>query len=434
MARSLLRQLEQIRRAALYDDAVVDANTSAVAEPTVSGSLEEDTNVIRTLLKQLKGTTNWYDAPPDYFDPTNTDAISTANKSATLNNISGNTLDAKTIIVAVSDDNSGNGYTVSGTSTGVMLSPVTTNYADAANRLGLPIFASTTNSGAYYDLGGNDNVCRVDIINTSNDGEFITTAGDTVYGKFHDGADFGGTGETSDVYVRLYANNAPIDMSSVSGTVTNIKFVYPVRKRLSDMQEHEWLRTDFISSWEGDIELIEDINNMWGFTGASNNVDSTTGTWTNTSASYLLQSDPSSLKTAIDLINDGVGSRLFAEENYISSGATITAALDALDQEIKDLSDSIASGVGEKYTESVGVAITKNVAHTLPYSITYTPEDTAGREGMNMDVFVDGQLLAADTGANGVNADRDYAETSSTSVTFRFGVHVGRNITYVVRQ
>lgn len=434
MARSLLRQLEQIRRAALYDDAVVDVNTSAVAEPTVSGSLEEDTNVIRTLLKQLKGTTNWYDAPPDYFDPTNTDAISTANKSATLNNISGNTLDAKTIIVAVSDDNSGNGYTVSGTSTGVLLTPVTTNYADAANRLGLPIFASTTNSGTYYDLGGNDNVCRIDIINTSNDGEFVTIAGDTVYGKFHDGADFGGTGETGDVYVRLYANNTPIDMSSVSGTVTNIKFVYPVRKRLSDMQEHEWLRTDFISSWEGDVELIEDINNMWSYTGASNNLDSTTGTWSNTSASYLLQSDPSSLKTAIDLINDGVGSRLFAEENYISSGATITAALDALDQEIKDLSDSIASGVGEKYIESVGTAITKNVAHTLPYSITYTPEDTAGREGMNMDVFVDGQLLAADTGVNGVNADRDYAEASSTSVTFRFGIQVGRNITYVIRQ
>ncbi len=434
MARSLLRQLEQIRRAATYDDAVSDVNLVAVAEPTVSGSLEEDTNVLRTLMKQLKGTTNWYDAPPKYFDPTNTDALSTANKDATLDNFSGNTLDAKTIIVAVSDDNYGSGYTVSGTSTGVLLTPVTTNYADAANRLGLPIFASTANNGSYYDEGGDDNVCRVDIINTVTEGEFATTSGYTVYGKFHDGADFGGTGETSDVYIRFYANNEAIDLSSVSGTISNIKFVYPVRKRLSDMQEYEWLRTDFISSWEGDVELIEDINNMWGYTGASNNVSSTEGTWSNTTASYLLQSDPSSLKTAIDLINNGVGSRLYAEGNYITDGSTITAALDALDQELKDISDSIAAGVGEKYIESVGTAIVKNVPHTLPYSITYTPEDTAGREGMNMDVYVDGQLLAADTGLNGANADRDYAETSTTSITFRFVIQTGRNITYVVRQ
>ena len=51
-----------------------------------------------------------------------------------------------------------------------------------------------------------------------------------------------------------------------------------------------------------------------------------------------------------------------------------------------------------------------------------------------MDVFVDGQLLAADTGAAGVNADRDYGETTASGVTFRFDVQVGRNITYMIRQ
>lgn len=434
MARSLLRQLEQIRRAATYDDAVADVNLAAVAEPTVSGSLEEDTNVIRTLMKQLKGTTNWFDAVPVYFDPTDTDAGNTANKDATLANLAGNTLDSKTIIVAVSDDNSGSGYTVSGTSTGVLLSPVTTNYADPANRLGLPIFASTANTGSYYDEGGDDNVCRLDVINTATDSEFVTNDGHIVYAKFHDGADFGGTGEGTDVYARLYANNTAIDMSSVSGTVENIMFVYPVRKSLSTMQEHEWLRTDFVSSWEGDIELIEDIQNLWSYTGAGNNVDSTTGSWNNTSASYLLQSDPSTLKAALDAINDGVGSRLFSEGNYLTDGSTITSALDTLDQELKDLADNVAAGVGDKYVESVGVAISKNTPHTLPYSINYTPESTAGREGKNMDVYVDGQLLAADSGANGANADRDYGETSATQITFRFNIQAGRNITYIVRQ
>jgi len=434
MARSLLRQLEQIRRAATYDDQVPSVNLAAVAEPTISGSLEEDTNVIRTLMNQVKGTINWYDSIPKYFDPTDTDVSNTQNKDADLNNFANNTLDAKTIIVAVSDDNSGSGYTVSGTTNGILLAPVTTNYADTANRLGLPIFASTANNGSYYDEAGDDNVCRVDIINTSNDAEFVTTSGYVVYAKFHDGADFSGTGEGNDVFARLYANGELIDMSSVSGTVTNIAFIYPVRKRLSDMQEHEWLRTDFISSWEGDFELIEDIQNLWSYTGSSNNVGTVEGTWNNTTASYLLQSDPSSLKAAIDAINNGVGSRLFAEENYITDGSNITTALDSLDQELKDLADSISAGVGEKYVESVASLLSKNTPHTLPYSLTFTPDATAGREGKNMDIFVDGQLLAADTGSNGANADRDYGETSSTQVTFRFNIQAGRNVTYIVRQ
>jgi len=438
MARSLLRQLEQIRRAATYDDTVADVNLSAVAEPTISGSLEEDTNVIRTLMKQIKhgdAAGNWFDAPPKYFDPTDTDAGNAENKDTTLVNIANNTLDANTIIVAVSDDNSGSGYTVSGTSNGVLLAPITTNYADPANRTGLPIFASTANNGSYYDEAGDNNVCRIDIINTATDSEFVTNGGDVVYAKFHDGADFGGTGENTDAFARFYANEVPVDMSTVSGTVTNIMFVYPVRKKLSDMQEHEWLRTDFISSWEGDIELIEDIQNVWSYTGAGNNIDTTAGTWTNTSASYLLQADPSNLKVAVDTINTGVGDRMFSEENYITSGSVISTALDTLDQELKDIADSVDAGVGEKYVESVAGAITKNTSHTIPVAIgTYTPESSAGREGKNMDIYVDGQLLAADTGVAGANADRDYAEASSTQITFRFNIQAGRNITYIVRQ
>ena len=434
MARSLLRQLEQIRRAATYDDAIADVNSSSVAEPTVSGSLEKDTNILRTLMRQLKGSTNWFDAPSKYFDPTNTDGLNVANKDATLYNLAGNTLDAKTIILAVSSDNSGSGYTVSGTSTGVLISPVSMDYADPENRTGLPIFASTANNGAYYDEAGSDNVCRIDVIDAASDTEFVTNAGYTVYAKFHDGEDFGGSGEGIDVYARFYANDTPIDMSSVSGTITTVKFVYPIRKRLADMQEHEWLRTDFISSWEGDIELIEDIKDLWSYTGNSNNVESTSGSWSHTSASYMLQSDPSSLRAAIDLINTEVGSRIFSEENYINNGVSISDALNTFDQELKDLSDSISAGLGEKYVESVSTLISNNVPHTLPYSITYTPESTAGREGKNMDLYVDGQLLAADTGLNGANADKDYAEASTTTVTFRFDVQVGRNITYIIRQ
>lgn len=423
MARSLIRQLEQIRRSATYDDAVAGINTSAVAEPTISGSLEEDLNVIRSILDQVKGNTNWYDDPGKYFDPTDTDVSSTANKQMSLSNIKGKTTDSQTIIIAVSDDNSGSGFTVSGTSTGV-LANITTQYATDADRIGLPIFNS---SGSYHDEGGSDNVCRVDVLDMSNDQEF-TDGTHTIYAKLYDGADNSGSGDGSDVYFRFYKNDSPCDLTNTG--VTSVKFIYPQRKVMSDMQEYEWLRTDFVSSFEGDVELVEDISNLWGFTGASDNADSTAGEWTNTTSYYLLDADPSDLVSAINDINDGVGSRQYSDtaNNIIGDGDSITASLEDLAEAIEGVTPG-----GNKYVESAGSLIPKNTSHTLPYSITYTPCSVSGTEGCNMDVFVDGQLLAADTGTNGANADRDYAETTGNSITFRFNVNQFSNITYIVR-
>jgi hypothetical protein len=429
MARSLLRQLEQIRRAATYDDAVVGANTSPVAEPTVSGSLEEDTNILRTLLKQVKGGTTWYDDPGNYFDPTNTTSGSTDTKAMTLESIKGHTLDAKTIIIAVANDNSAVGWTVSESDTGVLLTSITTRYATPDDRTGLPIYESTANTGTYFDEGGMDNVCRVDIVNLDTDGEVVDGGGDVIYGKLYDGEDFTGTGDGIDVYVRFYADD--VETTMVSG-VSSLAFVYPQRKTLTNMEEYEWLRTDFISSWEGDVELIEDIQNLWSYTGSSDNV--TDPSWDNTSANYIIVSDPCDLTTAINLLNTEIGDRTYTESNYVVTGEDVADSLDALDIGLGALADSIEASVAEKYIESVSVLIDKNVEHPLPYSLAFTPFSTAGQEGKNMDVFVDGQLLSADTGADGANADRDYGETTASGVTFRFDVQVGRNVTYMIRQ
>jgi len=87
-----------------------------------------------------------------------------------------------------------------------------------------------------------------------------------------------------------------------------------------------------------------------------------------------------------------------------------------------------------KYVEALSSMIYKNIVHTLPASAIYTPHNIVGEEGRNMNVYVDGQLLAASTGTNGANADRDYAETSTTQITFHFDVQAGQNITYMIRQ
>lgn len=437
MARSLLRQLEQIRRSATYDDAIADFNTSAVAEPTVSGSLEDDLNVIRSIIKQIKSgdTGNWYDDPGMYFDPTNAGVSGiTDSKQMSLANIKGHTLDAKTIILAVADDNSGSGYTVSGTSDGFLMSTTVRYATTSGNITGLPIYASTANNGTYKDEGEYNRIVRIDVIDTSTDGEFETPGGNTIFAKFHDGADFSGSGDGTDVYVRFYEDDGSTygSETTLSGTsVTNVKLVYPRRRRMSDMSEWEWLRTDFVSSWEGDIELIEDISNLWSFTGAGDDV--TAPTWTDTGSSYLLAGGEN-LNQAADALNTGIGDLDFSASNYLTAVSTVAGGLSALDSALNDVEDAVTAGVGEKYVESLSAPVTKNTLHDLPYGITYTPSSGTGREGKNMDVYVDGQLLAADTGLNGVNADRDYGETTISGITFRFDLQIGRNITYIVRQ
>jgi hypothetical protein len=524
MSRSLIRQLEQIRRAEVYDDAVVDFNTSAVAEPVISGSLEEDMNVLRSIVKQVKGGTNWFDNPGMYFDPTNTTSGNVATKQLNLANISGNTLDSKTVIIAATNDNAGAGYTVSGTSTGVLIVPFDTRYADPVNRVGLPIFKSVANAGTYYDEGGFDTACRVDVVNKATGVEMTkTTGGYTIYAKLHDGADHSGVGEGTDVYVKFYANGVETDLSGLDGGApTEVVFVHPFRRRMSDMLEYEWMRTDFVSSWQGDIVLIDDISNLWSYTGATNDATDPSP-WTNETASYVLSSSPNSLRSAIDIINTEVGNRIytgailtdgdpisasiedlnaalitaqgaisgldtrlgtaegeidtlqgtvgglvtdvstlqgemltvqgdisdiyvelntisgtmigdliFTNNDFFNDGDSITTILESVADALTTISGALDVAAPEKYVESVGTTILKNTSYATPAA--YTPVSTSGREGMNMDVYIDGQLLAADTGADGVNADRDYAETDSTHITFRFNIQAGRNITYVIRQ
>jgi hypothetical protein len=427
VSRSLLDQLTQIRGSGAYDDAISGVYTPSIAEPdTISGSLQSDLNVIRTLMKNFKGTSNWFGDLGNYFDPTNTDSGDSATKPLTLSNIGGNTVDSKTVIIAVANDNSGVNFTVSGTDTGVLL-PISTVYATSSDRRGLPIFNSVVNIGSYWDEGGSDNVCRIDVLNADTNSEF-TDGTHTIYAKFHDGSDFGGAGSGTDVYIRFYKDDSPCDLSGTG--VTSVKFIYPQRRIMSSIQEHEWLRTGFVSGWEGSIELIDDISNLWSFTGSGDNIDDASG-WTNTAAYYALQADPTNLWSAIDIINTELGDRDYLEQNYITSGEDIAESLDKLDQSLKDVSDLVSGA--QKYIEETTNIIPKNTLHVLPYGIVYTPSSTIGREGRYMDVYVDGQLLSADTGAGGANADRDYAETTTSGITFRFNVRSSSNITYIVR-
>jgi len=201
------------------------------------------------------------------------------------------------------------------------------------------------------------------------------------------------------------------------------------------MQEYEWHRTDFIGSFEGDAELIEDTANLWSFTGATNHAKYPA--WLHTAPDYVVVSG-SSLKAAIDQLNDAIGSTSYSGTHYISAFDQIADSLLDLDTQIKALSDVVAAGVGEKYIESVSSDILAGTVHTLPGGLSYTPatvsEQSNGKIGRNLDIYVDGQLLVASTGSNGANGDMDYSETSTTSVTFHRDIYAGSNITYIIKQ
>jgi len=440
MQRSLIHQEDQVMHTEAYDDEVVGANTAAVAEPTTTtgtlASLENDMNVIRTIVRQMKSTasgTNWYDALGTYFDPTNTTSGSVANKDMSFTSISGSTLDAQTIILSVDAYNQNNGYTVSGTSTGVLLT-LTGNedYATPTNRLGLPIFASTANTGSYWDEGGLDRVCRINVYDVATWTALENTSGETIYAKFHDGADFGGSGDGVDVYARFYANGNPTNLTSVSGGVpSTVAFVYPFRKRVTDMADHEWHRTDFGNAFEDDIHFVNAISDLWSFTGAGNDV--TSPTWTTTTSGYALENNPDNLADGADDLNDAIGDRDYLEENYVTDGEDVTTSIDELDMGLNDITELAAEGTGNKYITEESVDIPAETLVALPAGATYTPASGTGQVGKNMDVYLNGQLLAASTGVNGANADRDYAETTSSGITFHMKIDAPANITYVVR-
>ena len=454
MARSLLSQLEQLAGSATYDDLVAGLNTGAVAEPvdsTISGSVQYDLNLLRSHLREIKNlSTDWYAGLPTYAAAVDGSTVSGSLYAlATPTHGAGNVLDAKSVLLPIDADNSGAGFAIS-TSVSGFLYTTSTQYAATTDRRGLPIFASTT---PYYDEGAGDAIVRIDLLDLSTGNEFNGSNGEVVFGKFHDGADNGGPGDGVDAWVEFYTVSGAYTWAG--GDPSNISMVYPQRKIMSEMDEEDWFRTDFVSGFEGDVELVEDIENIWNFIGAGDGI--TDPTWTNTTAYYLLDANPTDLEAAINDVNDGVGDRDYTVGNYyplLSDGATVSTSLEELNLAIGDrdytdglyltdgqsITDSLealnvqlatVSGVGgEKYVTTLGTAHSKDTVLGLPYSLTYTPYASDTQPGRYMDVYVDGQLLAADYSTLGNN---DYDETTTSGITPHFNIRNGANVTYVIR-
>lgn len=111
----------------------------------------------------------------------------------------------------------------------------------------------------------------------------------------------------------------------------------------------------------------------------------------------------------------------YSSTNYVANNDNLETAIGKLDAAL----DVTAP---DKEVEDITSVINAETAHTLPGGLTYTLDTT--HHGENMDVYFNGQLLAAD----GSSEERDYEETSADSIAFHFIIKPNSNLTYIVRQ
>jgi len=112
--------------------------------------------------------------------------------------------------------------------------------------------------------------------------------------------------------------------------------------------------------------------------------------------------------------------------NYLADEDTLIAALMKLDAQAKENEDAAANASSDKVVEILTEDVAEATAVTLPESKTYKNDDKDA-----LDVLVNGQALVSDAVAGGDGLG-DYAETSTTEVTFNFPLEVGDVVTYKI--
>lgn len=395
-----------------------DANSgSLVWTERGAYTLQDDLNYVRTDRKLIKGTTNWYDAIPTYTRPTATNVQVQAN----LTNIANKTTDAVAYnvnkaffgqTVAVSD-----GYTIV-TSVGNMKHAG----ANPVDNTGIPCFDLAPFVGDYTS-------CYVHIVDGYNDGSELTVltgpnAGERIFGVTYDGY----TTSPDSVQVRFFSAPFNVDYSVSPnpyiwevGQTATVNLLYGYNERLDQLDKNAFRTVPSLGILT-DAALVNDVNNILQTIGTANGDTNLLGLLTNTGANYSFFNLPDatpSVVEALNTLNSQIGDRTYTG-TYLTSGQTIVASLQAL-------SDAIVGSSVVRTIERLGADINPNTAHTLPGGLTYTI-DGAGN-GLHLWVFTRGVLRDPGSVANG----NDYAETSTTSITFYAKQKAGDHINYFVR-
>lgn len=430
-----------------YIDEYVSSTAVKLASPLVASesglvwqmyaepNLQDDINVAITQLREIiDPTSDWFQNMPRAFDPTNTDGADTKNEKMSLKVLADNWYGVHTKIIDVVTEQKA----TSPGDTGVLLT-TSLGYADAADRRGLVVQSSV--GGSYYDEVALASIVigkhKVTIIDALTKAEFEDANGNVVYGVLQDGADHAGSGEGTDVFIKFVSDvgGVPTNYTWTSNDPANVLMYLPYRKRRTELLEYDERRY-LVAGIVGDAEMSEDISEIRSALGISDGEEAGNWDWTNTTAYYPLQGNPSTAEGAINALNDEIGDRQYDDNNYIVDGESITASLDKLDKAL------VRAGIKAKIVERVQANIVRGTAHSVPFAggtgiNVFNPDAIstyrldAADTGLYMDVYVAGKKLIPDSDA--ATQDGEYEETSNTSITPRFNIYKGQVIEYIVR-
>jgi hypothetical protein len=376
-------------------------------------TLEDDLNYARTDRTAIKGVA-YYNAIPTYTRPT----ANTTYVPANLANIATKTTDARGFILTRAFYD---GYTTAGYTQTTISATGALKHAGspATDQTGVPVF----DAGPYT---GDWKSCFVDI----NDGyagtEMLVQTGihigERIFGITYAGA----STSPNSVEVRFYSCPIGSDIATSSTAYTweaglpdKITIFYGFFDRL-DLLPDDAFRTIVSLGLQSDGYVLQQIDNILLTLGTNHNNTFLTGL-TNLTAYYPFYNLPDatpSVTEAFNTLNEQIGNRNYTGA-ILTDGYTITASL-------QQLANAITSAV-IRTIERLSADINANTAHTLPGGLTYTQDGT--NNGQNLWVFTRGVLRDPGNVASG----NDYAETSTSQITFYAKQKSGDHINYFTK-
>lgn len=390
--------------------AAPDANDGAISwTERRAYCLNDDLDFERSDRQAIKGVA--YDQPiPTYTRPTATGT----NVSKNLSNLV--SLDSKLL----NTNRIFYSATVAATDTKITLSSVgNLKHATSTDLSGIPCFDVAPYVGDYTS-------CMVFLTDTAQNDQMVVQAGihkgELIFGVTNEGA------STSPDSVEIVFYSVPIggDPTSAStaytwesGQPTSINATYGFGER-ADVLDVNALRSTQGLNIVSDGDLRQDINDIQSVIGIGDG-DTSLGGLTNTTNYYPFVNLPDgtpSVTEALNTLNFQIGNRDYTGP-YLTDGQTITASLQAL-------SNAVAAGNSVRYIERLGADLNANTAHTLPGAAAYTIDGAFN--GRYLWVYTRGLLRDPGTVVNG----DDYAETSTTSITFYAKQPKGTHINYIV--
>lgn len=395
-----------------------DANNGAISW-TERGpyTLEDDVNYIRTDRKLIKGTTNWYDAIPTYARPTATNVQVPAN----LTNIASKTTDA----VAYNVNRAYFGQAVAATNTQVTVTSTgNLKHADAINLTGVPTFDTGPFTGDYTS-------CYVHIVDGYSDGyaggELSVLSGpyvgERIFGITYNGASTSPNSVEVHFYSAAYNVNyavSPHPYTWEFGQPTTINLLYGYNERLDQLDQNAF-RTVPALGILTDAALAGNINNILQTIGTGPTNTNLSGLLTNISTFFpfhFLDATPTVVE-ALNVLNQQIGNTTFTGP-YLVNGATVTYNL-------QQLSNAISGSTVTRTIERLAADIPANTSHTLPGAISYVLDGT--NNGAKLWVYTRGVLRDPGPVASG----NDYAETSTTAITFYAKQKKDDHINYFIK-